>query len=384
LKRLFIVATAYCLGLPAAAYAQGKPGGVIEACSTNGSDGFAGAPIATIQYPAKLNNYSAKPPWCSAGIGYAVGIPTAQSLSDPVPRGTLANALAALGGTLNAGAHEITFSGVDNITIQGWDFSLGGGYDIRIASSGAAVKNNNFKVGSNLRPLIFVESSAKDATIVNNVFDGAGLPNNPAGGLIRLGGQGTTTLKYNLIQNAYYQFIQASTSGVGSSDVQLIEYNVFENAGLGAPNGAHGDWIQDVSSTPGISPWKAIEINFNTFIQNNPTAATQGLSIFYSAGNTATAQSIGISNNTAVATTNVNYPFLIETSHLIGSAIVNNNYIDLTGVVGSWISIQNARTAPYNGTVTASGNKNMLTGATCTIGGAACSRRPATNRPSQR
>ena len=77
-----------------------------------------------------------------------------------------------------------------------------------------------------------------------------------------------------------------------------------------------------------------IEINFNTLIQNNSTAATQGLSILSAGGMSGNgyASKEGVSNNTVVVKTNVNYPFIIDNTWLNGSATVTNNYVDPTGV----------------------------------------------------
>lgn len=46
-----------------------------SSCTTNGSDGFSGAPSSSSsQYPSLLANYATSPNWCVAGVGYAVGI----------------------------------------------------------------------------------------------------------------------------------------------------------------------------------------------------------------------------------------------------------------------------------------------------------------------
>jgi hypothetical protein len=250
---------------------------------------------------------------------------------------------------------------MDDIVVSGWDFSLEGGWTVQVNGDNATIASSNFKAGANLRPFIFTGSPSA-LTIVNNVFDGAGVNLNPATGLLYLGASGTTTIAYNWIKNAYYQFIQSSAGASGTS-TQLVEYNVFENAGLGSPQGAHGDWIQDFSATPGIAPWQDVEVTFNTFIQNDPAAATQGLSIPGSAGNTQTFLNITMSSNTAVMKTNVNYAFIVDTTWLNGTGSLRDNYVDPTGVVGSWAFVGNyGANGPYSGTVSKSGNINMLDG----------------------
>ena len=328
----------------------------------NLGDGSANAPAGAAQLPNLLSGEAVRPSWNVAGVDYAVGIPQGTVLKDPFAGGVLASALVALGGSANSSNHVITFSGVNNAVISGWDFSLEGGWTVQILSNNATIANSNFKVGANLRPPIIVGNSANNVTIVNNVIDGAGLATNPAGGLLVLNAQGTTTLEYNQIQNAYYQLIEAGPSSNGPS-TQIIQYNILENAGLGAPQGAHGDWIQDlVASTNPV--FQDIEINFNTLIQNNSTAATQGLSILSAGGMTGGyASKEGVSNNTIVVKTPVNYPIIIDTTFLNGSAVVGNNYVDPTGITGSYLYAgAYGANGPYNGKVSYFGNVNMLNG----------------------
>ena len=331
----------------------------------NLGDGSANAPAGAAELPNLLSGYAVRPSWNVAGVDYAVGIPQGTVLKDPFAGGVLASALVALGGSANSSSHVITFSGVNNAVISGWDFSLEGGWTVQILSNNATIANSNFKVGANLRPPIIVGDSANNVTIVNNVIDGAGIATNPAGGLLVLNAQGTTTIEYNQIQNAYYQLIEAAPSSNGPS-AQIIQYNIMQNAGLGAPQGAHGDWIQDLVSSSNLV-FTDIEINFNTLIQNNSTAATQGLSILSAGGMSGNgyASKEGVSNNTIVVKTNVNYPIIIDNTWLNGSAVVSNNYVDPTGILGAYLYAgkYNSPDGPYNGTVTTSNNINMVTGA---------------------
>jgi len=43
-------------------------------CTTDGNDGFAGAPAGAAQFPSLLSSYPSRPAWCVAGVDYAVGI----------------------------------------------------------------------------------------------------------------------------------------------------------------------------------------------------------------------------------------------------------------------------------------------------------------------
>jgi hypothetical protein len=152
-------------------------------------------------------------------------------------------------------------------------------------------------------------------------------------------------------------------------------------AGYGSPFGAHGDVIQEVSSNAGNPVLHSLAADYNLVLQTDPTTgwATQGFSIPYSGGNTLTFGAINASNNvflipnSAQTKRNINYAILIDVSWLNGTATVNNNYIDPTGVIGNWI-IFNTNTSghPHRGSVNGSGNLNMRTGAQCPIRGAAC------------
>ena len=331
----------------------------------NLGDGSSNAPAGSPELPNLLSGEAVRPTWNVAGVDYSVGISQGTVLRDPFAGGTLASALVAMGGSANASNHVITFSGVNNAVISGYDFSLEGGWTVQILSNNATITNCNFKVGANLRPPILVDNSVNNVTITNNVIDGAGIATNPSGGLLVLNAQGTTTLEYNVIENAYYQLIEAGPSTNGASS-QIIQYNLMQNAGLGAPQGAHGDWVQDFVVSPS-QQFADIEINFNTLIQNNASAATQGLSILSAGGQSGgSALKEGISNNTVVVTSNVNYPFIVDNTWLNGTATVSNNYVDQTGVLGSYLfagAYNGVGTdGPYNGTVNTFNNINMTTG----------------------
>ena len=341
------------------------------ATSTTGtwSDGFANAPSGTPQFSTLLQGYATRAPWRVAGVDYPVGITSGTVLKDPAPGGVLAAGLTALGGTANFSNHVITFSGINNIVINGWDFSLEGSWTVEIQGNNATIENSNFQVGTTLRPPVIVDNLANGVTIIDNVIDGAAANTNPAGGMLVLNAQGTTTIEYNFIKNAYYQFVEAGPSSSGTTTEQLIEYNVLQNGGYGSPNGAHGDWVQDIGTSGQI--FQNIQINFNTVVQNDATAdwSTQGFSILSAASQSASALNEGLSNNTIVlpftplAERNVNYSLIVDNTWLNGHAVVGNNYIDPTGITGSWLFAGqfNGTDGPFNGTVLTGGNTNMVT-----------------------
>ena len=126
---------------PMATHAQ-KPVGETPPPSTE--DGSANAPAGTPQYPALLSGYASRPPWKVAGVDYTVGIdrglyPTDANLRDPLPSGSLAAALVALGCThanniMTIGGNR-SGAAADNTVIEGYDFSLHGGIEVKIAAA---------------------------------------------------------------------------------------------------------------------------------------------------------------------------------------------------------------------------------------------------------
>ncbi len=305
-------------------------------CTTDGSDGLAGSPspAPALQNASLISSYTAKPSWCVAGVGYAVGIPTNVTLLDP------AGATTGGGVTVSQASHTFTITSA-NVTVSGWDFSLEGGWQVIINGANATVTHNNFKVGTNLlTPITDGGTPSSGASIIANVIDGNGQNNVQNGGLIQLGA--TTTIEYNVIKNAFYQFIQLGASGTTS---QEVKWNYFENAGLGhGCCGAHGDWIQDFSSSGGSPAFASIDHSYNTFVQTLPSAsaATQGLSVVSANGNTATLAAFTANNNTMVGTSGAGIgccAIIVDNTWLSGTAYsIANNFIDPTGIQSIWLT----------------------------------------------
>ena len=339
----------------------------------NLGDGSANAPAGTPQHPHLLDvnspstqtfgeTYAARPSWNVAGVDYHVGINSGVTLRDPTPGGILDPALAALGVTLSGA--DIYVNG-NNQTISGWDFSLHGGYSLKIEGNNDTVKNNKFALGANNAAVTdLIGINGNNATIIDNDLNGNGLINAYIGrGLIDAGGGGTTTIQYNSIANAFSENIVLAS--FDPSGVNLVlQYNVIENMGLGRADGAHGDWMQ-VANNPN-SNFDSLLISYNTFIQSGSVGGGgQGLT-FPSQGAVA---SETVTNNTFVVAPGgaVNWPVLIDTTFLSGSATVANNYYDNSGAYGDVLALNGAggmgANGPYNGTVTTLNNDNIVTGA---------------------
>ena len=305
----------------------------------NLGDGSANASSGAPQFSTLLSGYTAIPSWNVAGVNYAVGVPSGTVLKDPTT-GALPT-----GVSRDVAGHTFTITG-NNVVLSGWDFSLEGGWQVIINGNNDTIQDNNFKIGSNkLDPINTAGSTINSVTIKNNVIDGSGIKPSLNVGLIWLLDSGTSTIEYNLIENAYSTAIQEEPSGSTGSATeagQIIQYNVIANTGLGyLIDGTHGDFIQDFGiATSGTQVFNNIQINYNTLIENNPASAGQGLSLVSAAGNQNTyALQESVQNNTLVlsSTNGIAYGLgIIDTTWLNGTAVVANNYIDPTGALYGW------------------------------------------------
>jgi hypothetical protein len=336
----------------------------------NLGDGSANAPAGTPELPTLLSGYAVRPSWNVAGVDYAVGMPSGTILKAP-------STISMVGVSVDVADHVIKVSG-NNITLSGYDFSLDGGWQVSINSgNNITIEDSNFVVGSNGQTPIYVSSNASNVTIIDNTINGSGSTLGASGAtaqmLIAGDGTGTTTIEYNLIENAWGEDIVLS-SDVGGEN-WVVQCNLIKNAGEGFNSGAHGDWIQTYN-LPGANT-NSLEVNFNTFVQDIPISEgrTQGISAFSanSGSNSGGVQTESFNNNTFVAIRGayVNYGIILDTTRLIGTATAQNNYFDTSGIGsspygGSWKfvgSYNGSNGGPYNGTVTIFNNINMVTGA---------------------
>jgi hypothetical protein len=340
----------------------------VDPTTTLGPSGSASALAGTPQLPTLLSGYAVRPAWAVAGVDYPVGINSGVTLKDPAT-GSLPS-----GVTRVSTAHLFQING-NNVTIDSWDFSLEGGWAVEVDNgNGTIIQNCNFKVGSNGNGAIYVAPGASNVTIQYNDIDGQGLSGEE--GYIHqvqigvgLDGSGTTIFQYNYIHDWWGQDVVMGSFAGGEN--WIIHYNVIANAGEGFSQGAHGDWIQSYNDQSNqILITNSRHIQFNTFLQNNKTANTQGISESGQWGGNAIRTDV-ITNNTFVMLpgTTVTYPIIEDTSHLAGSATIANNFMDTSGVQYGWNFIGDPAggrapyTGPYNGAVSISNNVNMLTGA---------------------
>jgi hypothetical protein len=199
------------------------------------------------QHPSLLNGYAVRPPWKVAGVDYGVGYPSTIKLAEP-------STISMIGVSADRRNHTLTVTG-DDVTIDGYDFSLDGGWKISVTSgTNILITNSNFAIGVNSLPPIEITGNAKNVTVSNSIFDGKG------------NARVDSLVMYNASSNGIFQFRRnwlknSGTDGVwflGGSKL-ILRDNLFESIGL-VPGG-HADAIQfSQSNTTGS------QIVFNTLL----------------------------------------------------------------------------------------------------------------------
>src|SRR5689334_13722464 len=105
------------------------------------ADGVSSAPAGAPIRPTILNGYAVRPPWKVAGVDYAVG--------------------------------------GSNVVLTGYDFSLGGGWEVIVQGANDTVRNSKFVVGPNqgsMGTVLNVTRSASNFSFLCNSVDGANVP----------------------------------------------------------------------------------------------------------------------------------------------------------------------------------------------------------------
>jgi hypothetical protein len=307
---------------------------------TNGyKDGSAGAPVGTPALSALLTGYAARPPWKVAGVDYAVGVPAGTTLKDPA-------SIAIAGVSVNATSHVVRIS-ANNVTLNGYDFGLGGGWQVYISpgAGGTIIENSRFQVGSNQQVPINAAVGSGSLTIRDDTFDGSG-GGSSVWALVNFDGSGKFVSIYNSFQNAPFDAIDFSSGTV----TPTVKYNVFYN--LGTASGSHPDSVQFVSSK--VSNWVDA---FNTIYQPN-SGGMEGIQLSGSNGSTQT--NTRIENNVLVApgpSIEMSYSIAViqDSGNVIDGAVVSNNYIDATGAYGPFYP-------PSGSNLTFTRNVNMKAG----------------------
>ena len=201
------------------------------------NDGSQNAPAGTPQLPNLLSAYNVRPPWKVAGVDYAVGYPAGQTLKDPTTDPALLSNPNISVDTVN---HLIRIGG-DNVVLNGYDFTLHGGYGIYVSSgTGTLVENSNVSY-------IQAMGASSNLTAQYCIFDGTNTPSDLA--MIFNVGTGSLNVSYNWFKNVPVNVINENTSGSLS-----LKYNLIEN-----PAAAYTEFVN--------ATYNSISIDFNTTYQ---------------------------------------------------------------------------------------------------------------------
>jgi hypothetical protein len=254
------------------------------------------------------------------------------------------------GVTVDKASHMITVTG-NNVTLDGYDFSLAGGWGVVTKADNTSILHSKFVVGANANPPILGTSTASNLTVGYTSIDGKGLDIGNTG-LIQMKGVGVT-VQYSAVMNSAGDLIQAHGSGVIN-----LQYNLIEQGGI-AP-GAHGDFLEAIGG-----PFVA-NINYNTTVQHSGgSGGTQGLMLepdFQQWPGVITSGDYG--NNTFVASGgNQNYFLGITVADIVNTVTVHDNYFDASATYG--FAPGGIRGGPNDGSdkTIFTNNINMKTGA---------------------
>ena len=231
-------------------------------------------------------------------------------------------------------------------TVDGFDFS---GWDVLVYGGSPTITNCKFERG-------FLtwrhDGQGNGGTVRYCEFDQQNAPDNRC--LFIVFRSGVYEIEYNVFRNSRHMHFQFTNGQPGAS--YIVRYNLMENAGMGAQQGAHGDWLQMF----GDYTVNDVRIEFNTVYQNSTIAATQGYSLNAS---DPTVQQGNISKNTMVVKTNTNIGILISRKWISGTFTVSDNYVDPSYPRFRFLDRTEHWPGPHNGSIVVSGNKNMRTGA---------------------
>jgi len=253
----------------------------------------------TAQHAFLLQKYRKRPPWLVAGVDYCVGHDPNTVLKDPAT-------ISDRGVTVNPSNHLVIVTGND-VALDGYDFSLDGGWQVRVKAANARIVHSKFVVGSNDLLPIVGSPEASHLDVSHCTIDGAEHDPPPWGTMVAYSGVGLT-IEYSWLKNSGGDMIQH----IGGTGSIVIEHNLIENGGLSP--GTHGDYTQ-LEGGPFI-----VAINYNTTLQSRGT--TQGLMTEYVAEGE-------IGHNTMIGT--VSYFVSVDLSSIRTTFTVHDNYFDPRG-----------------------------------------------------
>ena len=156
-------------------------------------------PIVRIQHSSLLDKYRVRPSWRVAGVDYCVGYRPTNVLQDPA-------AASMAGVTVDKTRKIVTVTG-NNVTLDSYDFSLGGGWGVSVRAANTSILNSKFVVGSNANPPIQGTTAASNLYVAYSTIDGSEIDVGNTG-LIQMKGM-NLTVRYCWVANSAGDSIQS-------------------------------------------------------------------------------------------------------------------------------------------------------------------------------
>ncbi len=282
------------------------------------ADGSANAPPGTPEFSNILSGYATRPEWKVAGVDYYVGTPSGAALKDP-------STLSMAGVSVDKSTHVISVSG-SNVTLDGYDFALNGGWQVDVVNgaSNVTVQNSNFHVGANnLTPIYAYYGGTLN--VRNNTFDGYASGGSTVHSMV-FTGNGGATIEYNRFSNFPDDAIDITYDGN-----YVVQYNLFDSMGAGE---FHTDSIQTY-----FSDISRLLIQYNTMYQ--PPSMPKGvINSFVRIGDQrghVVHDPVAAYNTIIMASTNAKTANVLQWCSDGAATLVNplihDNYVDPTGVM---------------------------------------------------
>jgi hypothetical protein len=371
----FLVAT-WAVSGPASAHRTCAYQGYNDGCAAAPSDGnyvnkdffaYAKQSGQGSYYSAPGTPASHPPPWNVAGVDYPVGYRTLVELLDPATGPLPSGCSYSATGSANGGA-IVTCSGANDLTFNGWDFSLHNCtvLDIKSNVTGTVrISNSKFVNGSNCSVsngyLVMIENPAvANFKFEHNYVDGnqQQFPTSLIGLIVPFV-QGRMTVKYNAFLNSPARPVVSIDTGP-----LVFAYNYWEGW-VYQPSDGHGEVVLNYLGDDKTQ--SSIKYSFNTGLEPSAVCSC-GTAVWYPTGG-GTNSSIGkvvVDHNTSVVNLNNGQVTVAaasaETSYnTYGSVTFRQNYMDPTGSYECFISVGNPT---YTTSPLFTGNVNMIDGQT--------------------
>jgi hypothetical protein len=287
------------------------------------NDGSANAPAGSPQLPNLLSGEAVRPPWEVAGVDYAVGYSSGTVLKDPAT-------ISMPGVSVDPSTRTVFVTG-NNVTLDGYDFSLHGGYQVAVSGANVTISDSNFVLGTNTGGyLIWGDSTATNLTIKYCTMDASTIGNETS--LIGWGGSGTITLEYNWFEN-FPQHVLENFQPSGTTFSVVYKYNLIEQGAI--ESGAHLNFLQFGSGTV-----TSADVSYNTTYQTPQVSSGEGFQFYMN--NSGTITNASLANNTMIA---IGAKDAMAFMNHLGSnsqfpspasGTVTNNYFDTSASLGAF------------------------------------------------